>query len=210
MYVTSSDIQPHNSVLPVAKWLIPDGIHLSFHDVDIRSFCWICIQCIVIVFPVMYCTRSLRRSEIYWYQIPYGHTAFNPQFWWVSKDALRGLTTCSNLVGVVTRCHESRDLTSVGRHDLRINALNIINLSIINEIRQLFRLSLNICILSRSYPSKSHSFISSRFFYYNSEDLFGITREFWRNVSSVPHGQWCYHQLQNLNHTLICYPPLKG
>ena len=53
--------------------------------------------------------------------------------------------------------HESQDLAYVGQHDLWMKALTKLKPICRHwHIRQLFRLSLNIHIHSRSYSSKSH------------------------------------------------------
>ena len=65
------------------------------------------------------------------------------------------------LSGRLGRCliHDSRDLASVGQHDLQIKALEVISIylfdgSYTNKIRQLSKFSLNISIHSKSYASR--------------------------------------------------------
>ena len=48
----------------------------------------------------------------------------------------------------------SHDLASVGRHDLRVKALNEGN-TYLSLMRSVSYMSLNICVHSGSYPSKS-------------------------------------------------------
>ena len=78
--------------------------------------------------------------------------AFNLQFWWVDKDPLRGPTTSSDPVSVV-------DWGGILFMSLRIwhlwgntifESRRLIKVISINEIRQLYMLSLNICKHSRN------------------------------------------------------------
>ena len=87
------------------------------------------------------------------------------------KGALRGPITCSDPVGLWwCLIHESQDLASLGR-DLRIMALNKGNsyLPSMRSVSYLSCMSLNICIHSRSYSSKS------RYKHYASRSLLPCT-----------------------------------